>query len=242
MDQSTDLQIQNKYNNYPDIIQYSTKNPVLRSPNAYTDLYFYQTKETLADVDTYRYFIKNVESRFRACKEYKLYKHYLIEYLGIDRCQVFGNVSVEDADVELHHNVINLFDMCILISSHIINTIGEISSFDLIQLLIQEHWNNRVGVTFLSKTAHQKFTNDPDAYIPPEMTFGRWWELLSIYRYGITYDLASKVIKYINKYQNEFPSSINILQNEEILSYSYYNEYGMSVEDCGTIPYQNEFN
>ena len=73
----------------------------------------------------------------------------------------------------------------------------------MIELLIREHYNNRVGVTFLSKTAHQMYTNDPDGYIPPDMTFGRWWELLSIYKYGITYDIANKVIKYIQKYQNE---------------------------------------
>lgn len=236
-----ELMINTNYNMYPDIIKYDAKNTIVRSPNAATDLFFYQTKETFMDVDTYRNFLKNAESRFRASKEYKLYKHYLIEYLGIDRCQIFGNITVEDADIELHHNILGLFDICLLISSHIINTVGIISTFDLIQLLIQEHWNNRVGVTFLSKTAHQKFTNDPDAYLPPDMTFGKWWELLSMYRYGITYDIANKVIKYINKYNKDMPPSVQILQNEEILSYAYYNEYGTPREDCGVLPYKQEF-
>ena len=226
----------NQYNMYPNIIQYSDKNPAVRSPYASTDLFFYQTKETLSDIDTYRNFLKNAESRFRASKEYKAYKSYLIEDMGINRCQIFGNINIEDADIELHHNILNLFDICLLISSHIINTIGIITTFDLVELLIQEHYNNRVGITFLSKTAHQIYTNDPEGYIPPEMTFGKWWELLSIYKYGITYEIASKIINYLNKYQNNIPTSIQIPQQEEILSYSYFNEYGWPKEYCGEIP------
>lgn len=234
--------IRTEYNLYPELITFDEKNPTLRSPNAITDLPFYQTRETLMDVDNFRNFLKNAESRFRASKEYKAYKSYLIEYLGINRCQIFGNITTEDADIELHHNVIGLFDICLLITSHVINTVGVISTFDLIQLLIKEHWENRVGVTFLSETAHQMYTNDPGGYIPPEMTFGAWWELLSIYRYGITYDLANKIIKYLQKYQNNTNTSVNIQLQEQILSYAHYNEYGTPVQECGYLVYENDMN
>ena len=225
--------INQQYNQYPDIISFDDKNPTLRSPYAVTDLLFYQTKETLQDIDTFRNFLKNAESIFRASKEYKAYKSYLIEYLGINRCQIFGNVTVDDATIELHHNVIGLFDICLLITLHTVNTVGIISTFDLIQLLIQEHFENRVGVTFLSKTAHQKFTNDPNGYIPPDMTFGTWWELLNKYKYGITFDLANKVINYIKRYQDNMPVSISLEQQDQILSFAAFNEYGMPKEECG---------
>ena len=235
-----ELSVNTQYNEYPEIITYDEKNPTIRSPYATFDLPFYQTRETLMDVDTYRNFLRNAETRFRATREYKAYKSYLIEYLGIDRCQIFGNITTDDATIELHHNVLGLFDICLLICGHVINTVGVITTFDLIQLLIQEHFNNRVGVTFLSKTAHQVYTNDPDGYIPPEMTFGSWWELLSIYRYGITYDIANKVINYIKKYQNRIPVNINIQQQEQILNFAHYNEYGVPKEDCGALP-MNEY-
>ena len=237
-----ELVVQNEYNVYPEVIQFDIKNPKLRSPYAPNDLPFYQTRETLMDVDTFRNFLRNAESRFRASKEYKAYKSYLIESLGIDRCQIFGNVTVEDADIELHHNVLGLFDICLLITLHVVNTVGVISTFDLIELLIREHYNNRVGVTFLSKTAHQMYTNDPDGYIPPEQTFGRWWELLDRYRYGITFDIANKIIKYIQKYQDNLHTSIRIPQQEEILSFAHYNEYGWPQEQCGYLPNNDEFN
>lgn len=236
-----DIIVQNQYNDYPEIITYDEKNPTLSSPYAITDIPFYQTRETIQDIDIFRNFLRNAESRFRASREYKAYKAYLIEYCGINRCQVFGNISVEDADVELHHNVLGLFDICLLIAYHTINTVGVISTFDLIQLLIQEHWNNRVGVTFLSKTAHQIYTNDPNGYIPPEQTFGKWWELLSNYRFGITYEIANKVIRYIKKYQENTNISININIQEEILSFAHFNEYGTPKADCGYLPGETEY-
>ena len=75
-----ELVVQNEYNVYPEVIQFDTKNPTLRSPYAPNDLPFYQTRETLMDVDTFRNFLKNAESRFRASKEYKAYKEGKIKY------------------------------------------------------------------------------------------------------------------------------------------------------------------
>ena len=209
----------------PYIVTKDDLNPRLCSPYSGFDLSFKQNRESLADPDKYKSFLKNIERRFRASKEYKMYKSYLMD-LGLDHCQVLGNIeSGDNVDIELHHNILNLFDICILISEHLLNTVGEITTYDIIQLLILEHFSNRVGVVFLSTTAHEMYTNDPNAYIPPSMTFGRWWELLDKYKYGITYDIANKLIRYINKYRNDIPISINITQNEQILNYAHYNEY-----------------
>lgn len=206
-------------------------NPRLCSPSSEFDLPFYQTRDTINDPERYKSFLKNAERRFRASKEYKMYKAYLMD-LGFDHCQVLGNIESGDkVDIELHHNILNLFDICILISEHMLNTVGYISTYDLIQLLIMEHFNNRVGVVFLSTTAHELYTNNPNAYIPPSMTFGKWWELLEKYKYGITYDIAKKLVEYINKYNNEIPCSIKILQQEQILNYAKYNEYSISTNN-----------
>jgi hypothetical protein len=234
-----ELMVREQYNQYPNIISYNKDNPTVHSPYADIDIFFYQTIETLQDIDTFRNFLKNAETRFRASKEYKAYKSYLMS-MGLNRCQAMGNITEEDANIELHHNVLGLFDICLLITYHTINTVGCITTFDLIQLLIQEHYNNRVGVTFLSKTAHQVYTNDPEGFIPPEMTFGKWWELLSEYKYGITYEIANKVIKYIKKYQDHFPMSINLPQQEQILSFAEFNEFGTPLDKVGYLPGDKE--
>lgn len=219
-----------------DIITNEDTNPKISSPKATYDLYFCQTRETLADPERYLSFIKNAERRFRASPEYKQYKNYLMS-LGFDHCQVMGNIESGDkTEIELHHNVLGLFDICVLICEHILNTIGKITTFDLIQLLIIEHRNNRVGVVMLSTTMHQMYTGDKEGYIPPEMTFGKWWELLAKYKYGITYDIANKVIKYLNKYAQQMPISIHPQMQEQLLNFAYYNQYGIPADKIQIIP------
>ena len=237
---STDV-LHTEYNLYPDIIQYSVKNPIIRSPYSETDLYFYQTRDTMMNnPDVFRSFVKSAESAFRASREYKAYKSYLMTDIGINRCQYLGNITSEDAEIELHHSIIGLFDICILITMHILNTIGRITTFDLVQLLIQEHYANNIPIVFLSKTIHQVITGDEDYYIGPEMVFGSWWVLLDKYKYGITYDVAYKIINYIKKYQNQMPISITVEQQEEILNFAWLSEYGMPPSECGEIPYTGE--
>lgn len=218
-----------QYDGY-EIISKNEVNPRLSSPSAQLDLPFYQTRSTLIDPEKYKSFLKNAERRFRASKEYKLYKSLLMS-MGMDHCQIMGNIEASDeVDIELHHNIINLFDIFILISEHVLNTIGYISTFDLIQLVIHEHFNHNIPCTFLSCTAHEIYTNDPDGYIPPNQTWGKWWILLDKYKFGITYDIANKLIRYIGKYQNQLPGSINIIQQEQILNFAYYNQYGIPVD------------
>ena len=126
---STDV-LNTEYNLYPDIIQYAIKNPIIRSPYSETDLYFYQTRETMMNnPDMFRSFIKSAESTFRASREYKAYKSYLMTDIGINRCQYLGNITSEDAEIELHHNIIGLFDICIMITMHILTFLMKISLF-----------------------------------------------------------------------------------------------------------------
>ena len=110
-------------------------NPSISHALAEYDLFFYQTRDTLQDPERYRAFLKSAERQFRASDAYKMYKARLMS-MGMDHCQIMGNISAEDSksnvEIELHHNIINLFDICILISKHVLNTVGIISSFDLV--------------------------------------------------------------------------------------------------------------
>lgn len=230
------IEIHPEYNQYPEIIVFDKNNPTIRSPYSPVDLFFYQTRETLVNPDDFRSFIKSAEAMFRASREYKAYKSFLIENIGINKCEILGNITVDDADIELHHSIIGLFDICIMIAIHTINTVGKITTYDLVQLVIQEHYANRIPIVFLSKTVHQLITADPYYYIAPEQTFGQWWELLNRYKYGITYDIAYKVINYLKKYQEHTPNSVTVEQQEEILNFAWMNTYGMNKAECGEIP------
>lgn len=173
-------------------------NPTLRSPISPYELPFYQTRETLLDVETYKNFLDNAISRFRKSVKYRHYKGHLIN-MGMDRCQFHGNITSEMATIEMHHNMLTIFDIAVIITEHTLNTKGKISTFDLVQLMKEEHRNNRVQLVMLSLTPHQLYHNNDEFFIHPDMCFGKWIEFLYNYYSGITQDIAFKVLFYLQK-------------------------------------------
>lgn len=210
--------------------------PVIYFPRCEYPLTFYQTRDTLADMDRYKAFIDNCTHRFRKSRTYKSYKSYLMS-MGLDRCQVIGNIQDGMANIEMHHNFLTIYDITILISQHILNTVGRCTTFDIVALLMQEHRNNNIPIVMLSETVHQLYHDNPDFYIPISMTFGKWWDLLIKYRYGITLDIAYKVVKYIQNCQrnNELNSVEFFKLSDDIKNWGEYNEYNYYNNYCGNI-------
>lgn len=214
------------YNNIPDIYcEDEFNNPTLSSPNSHVVLPFYQTYETLLDVETYKSFLTNAIKRFRTSRTYKNYKGYLIG-LGLDKCQIHGNITHEMATIEMHHNMLTIFDIALIITEHVLKTKGYISTFDLVKLLKEEHIHNRVQLVMLSLTPHQLYHNTEEFFIHPDMCIGDWYSFLEKYNQGLTKDIAYKVLFYIKKALSEGGTNDNNLLNirEQILDWSVYNE------------------
>lgn len=225
-------------NDIPDIsIEYDDDyNPTITSPNAEFGLSFYQTKYTLMDVDLYKRFLQNAIRRFRTSVFYTNYKSYLMD-LGLDRCQIMPGITSEIVGakgIEMNHNFLTIFDIALLITEHTINTKGQISTFDLVQLLKEEHKANRIPIVMLCKTIHQIYHNEDDIYLPAQMCFGYWVELLQKYNQGITKHIAMKTIDYINHSINNTAIDAKTMSNmielqdqlNEMEGWSGYNEYG----------------
>lgn len=169
-----------------------TNNPAMSSPNSPFEIQFYQTKETLTDIETYRDFVENAISRFRHSKNYKHYKGYL-HGIGLDRCQVHRHITPEMATIEMHHNMLTVYDIAVILTEYTINTTGYITTFDLVNLLKREHNNNRVSLVMLSLTPHQLYHNTDEFFVHPDMCFGLWKEFIMRYKIGITKDIAIKI-------------------------------------------------
>lgn len=219
--------------NIPDIFVYNEYNPTLHSPNSPFDVSFAQTRESLIDVEIYRNFLDNAISRFRHSRTYKHYKAHLMLNMGLNKCQVMSNItSDEDAEmatIEMHHNILTIFDVALILTEHYLNQYGCITTFDLCELLRLEHINFRVCTVMLTKTAHQLVHTDPNFIIPPSMCFGNWMQFLDIYKDGITRDICYKLIYYIKKViesEKALPEEIeSLLQVKKCVeNWSSYNE------------------
>lgn len=196
-------QIELKENDFPDIFSYMDNgNPTLRSPSSEYELGMLQTKESLTDIDSYSRFIHNAISQFRHTRVYKNYKAYLMS-LGLDHCQYLHNVNSDMAEIEMNHCILTIFDVALMICEHYINTYGYCSTFHIVSALREEHTNNRIPLIMMSKTVHQLYHADEMFFVHPKQIFGKWVELLSKYRNGITPEICSKVLYYIRTALNE---------------------------------------
>lgn len=175
-------------------------NPVITSPYSTYSIPFYQTRESLMDIDTYRSFLKNCETRFRHSVTYSNYKGFLIG-LGMDRCQVHGfiHADMEGVDIEMHHAILTLFDISLMITEHLLNTVGYVTTFDVVQALKEEHKANNIAIVMLSKTPHQVYHNNTEFFIHPKMCFGNWPRLIEKYNKGLTQDVSFKLLYYLKK-------------------------------------------
>jgi len=173
-------------------------NPCIESPRSEYCICFYQTRETLCDPEVYKAFLKNIEYRFRHSSTYTNYKKMLYE-IGLNRCQALGLITSEMASIEMHHAILTLFDIAMIITEHMLNTVGYVTTFDVIEILKEEHKSHNVGLVMLTKTAHQLYHNNKSFYIHPNMVFGNWKKLIEKYKDGLTQDIAFKLLYYLKQ-------------------------------------------
>ena len=216
-------------------------NPSIQSHNCSFPVQFYATEESFVDIEFYKRFLDNAISRFRTSRTYKNYKSYLMS-LGMNKCQILGNIDENMADLEMHHNFLTIFDIALLITEHTIKTKGFISTFDLVMLLKEEHKNNRIPLVMLTKTVHQLYHANEDFIIPAQYCFGYWQELLIKYNKGITRDIAYKCLNFIQKSMEveqigtNYQLANDILRlRENIIDWSYLNEYGSSMHISSVV-------
>lgn len=209
----------------PEVYFIAGDNPVISTSNSPQILQFKQTKETLLNVDEYRQFLENAVSNFRKTRTYKNYKAFLMS-LGLDRCQIHGNITSEMATLEMHHNMLTIFDIAYIITAHMTNISDKgLSTFDLVYLLKKAHKEHKVQLVMLSLTPHQLYHNTDQLDISPKMCVGDWYSFLQEYKYGISKEIAYKILFYLKEFEDEeFGCNYDILKiKEDIIKWSDYN-------------------
>lgn len=212
--EETSIQLTSSF--VPDIKTINTNgNPTIVSPDG-TWIQLRQTRDTLGDVDSYVKFVRSIESWFRGSKFYKQYKAHIINDIGLNRCQFLSNLPVmseEDKKApvtyEMNHVIITLFDEALIICEHLLNTVGSISTPEVVQLMEEEHRQHNIPLVVMCKTVHEAYHSDSMVYVHPNMVFGKWYDFLRKYYTGITPDIAAKIKYYIEKSEEMYGSDDN---------------------------------
>lgn len=182
------------------------KNPKIKSTTDNEVLKFYLNKEDLSDPDTFEYFIKSVENLVRKDDRYSNYIHELKErgfnkdvmQSGIDNDK-FPNTSIE-----MHHGpMFTLYDVCSIITDHLLCNDEKVSTFKIAKLVLDEHEKHHIQVVMgLTKTNHQ-LLHDGKIFVHINQSIGDVMEFIKTYKKGLRrehlYTLES-YLKLCNKY------------------------------------------
>lgn len=106
----------------------------------------------------YSKFIKSVERMVRSSAEYKLWKSYLIDVLGMTTC-VITDENLVELSLEVHHHVPSLYIITKGILNKMIDEDQKFCSFDVATKVIELHFLNQMGYVMLCSSMHEKFHN-----------------------------------------------------------------------------------
>lgn len=139
--------------------------------------------KTFENETEYIKFIRNCEKAIRGSIEYKQWRNYIIEILGVQTCMI-TNERMDQCTIEVHHHIPSLFVLVKSITNKMMDEEKEFSTFDVALEGIKYHFQNKVGYATLIKSIHEKFHNG-FLGIPNTVIKGNFQSFLSEYASNI---------------------------------------------------------
>lgn len=201
-------------------------NPIIADQSQPNAIFFAQTRDSLIDTDIYSKFVYSCENNFRRSRFYKDYKCDIMNR-GLYRDQMMASITSEMADLELHHHFPTLKQATIMITEHMLNTKGCVTTFEVVRALEEAHRNDWMSVIILSETQHQVFHSDSSIFISITQCAGDGFKFIDEYIDGMTLDISFKLLlqlKLETEYNNKSFSPSMVKARNQILSWQYSNK------------------
>ena len=179
-------------------------NPTIGSDESYYEIPFYKDYDYMFSIENEVAYIKAVERLVRSSKYYSRYIAHMKNDLGMNFCQVKGNIS-EDEDagvtdlIEMHHGpIFTLFGVTSIILNYMLTKEMKITTFSVANRVIEEHFKHRVQTVMLCKTVHQ-LVHDNKVFLNYKQGFGDLYSFLETYYEGLDETQINNIINYIEK-------------------------------------------
>jgi hypothetical protein len=164
-------------------------------------------------------FVKRVEKLVRSSLEYRDYIQFLKEHVGLDSCIFFQNVTnggpkKSRVSVEIHHEPFTLYDIVSTVVTKYQEEGLPINDLTIADEVMKLHYENKVGLVPLSKTAHQIVHNSVKLMVPLNMCYGQYSLFLEEYGDYVSEDLYTKLEKKLEMTENLTPESFDAIKKE----------------------------
>lgn len=133
----------------------------IKSLELYSDKYPFRLAMRISNFEneaSFNKFIKNCEKIVRGSLEYREWKNYIIDVLGVNECMI-THENIAELTLEVHHHVPSLFAVVKAIVSKHIEQGNKFSTFDIALETMEMHFQNKIGYAILIKSMHEKFHN-----------------------------------------------------------------------------------
>jgi len=127
----------------------------------------------------YNKFIKSVERMVRASLEYRLWKSYLIDVLGMTTC-VITDENLAELSLEVHHHVPSLYIIVKGILNEAIENDEFFCSYDIATRVMEIHFKNQLGYVMMISSMHEKYHNG-FLDLPIDYVKGNYMEFINNY-------------------------------------------------------------
>lgn len=185
-------------------------------------------------------FINRVEKVVRSSLEYRDYIQFLKDNVNLDSCIFFQNVTSGGTNkkgrisIELHHEPFTLYDIVNVVLTKYQEEGLPINDLNIADEVMALHYENKVGLVPLSKTAHQIIHNSTKLIVPLNMVHGNYSKFLEEYGDYVNDELYDKLERKINMTENLTPESFDAIMKE----FTYLDIDG--VDDVKKMELQNQ--
>ena len=106
----------------------------------------------------FKKFLKSCEKLVRGSLEYRMWRNYIIDVLGVNTCMVTDE-KMDEVSIEVHHHIPPLYDVIKVLVNKKIENSEDFSTFDIALETIELHFANKIGYLTLIGSMHEKLHN-----------------------------------------------------------------------------------
>jgi len=144
-----------------------------------------------------------IEKQIRNSYEYRAYVQYMKEELDLTKCSLLPNIDIKTTPVslEFHHFPLTLFDVTSTVGRSMLMDAGtDVSTLDVAEQVMREHFENNIGLVPLTKTIHEMAHNGSIA-IPFDKIHGNYEKFVEKYKDHIEPDFLER-LEALKKYNS----------------------------------------
>lgn len=162
----------------------------------------------LNDEKEFKKYLYDIERTVRNSFEYKRWLKYLREYVDMNKCSFYENVTNVDTTkirIEVHHEPLSLFDIVLTVYNKRVAYRESLEVEMVAKEVMYHHFAMNIGVIPLAETPHELVHNQY-LFVPSTRVFGNYKKFVQEYRAFMpqeTLDVLQRIEEYTLAYDGD---------------------------------------